>query len=234
VIEHKLSVVNSETENTNAPVTPAVAARHEPRAGRNARCVALFVSLILGVLVADLLLKAWSFDRVAGRSVVFPEDLRGSALFDSIPAHEPWVVLPYVLNLRLTLNTGAVFGLGKGGRSFFVLVSVVAVGAIGWVFWHSAARAKLHHLALALILGGALGNLYDRLRFGAVRDMMHLFPDVHLPWGLAWPGGNTEVYPWIFNLADVALVVGVLLLFVVMWQHEKQQQQKQAEQTAPS
>ena len=228
--------MNSDTEQSSKESGLTAAADHEPRAGRNARCVALFVSLILSVLVADLLLKAWSFDRVAGQPVVFPEELRGSALLDTIPAHEPWVVLPYVLNLRLTLNTGAVFGLGKGGRSFFVLVSLVAVGAIGWVFWHSAARAKIHHAALALILGGALGNLYDRLRFGAVRDMMHLRPDVHLPFGLAWPGGATEVYPWIFNLADVALVVGVMLLFVVMWQHEKQQQQrqKQAQQTAPN
>jgi signal peptidase II len=226
--------VNFETPQSSEEIKPAAAVAIEPRAGRSARCVALFVSLIVAVLVADLLLKAWSFDHVAGQSVVFPEELRGSALFDSIPAHEPRVVLPYVLNLRLTLNTGAVFGLGKGGRSFFVLVSLVAVGVIGWVFWHSAARAKIHHAALALILGGALGNLYDRLRFGAVRDMMHLFPEVHLPFGLAWPGGATEVYPWIFNLADVALVVGVLLLFVVMWQHEKQQQQrqKQAEQKA--
>ena len=231
--------MNSETEpssNETKPVAAADVAVHvEPRAGRNVRCIALFVSLILAVLISDLLIKSWSFDRVAGQSVVFPDDLRGSALYELIPPHDPWVVVPYVLNLRLTLNTGAVFGLGKGGRSFFIIVSVVAVAAISWVFWHSAARDKIHHAALALILGGALGNLYDRLRFGAVRDMMHLLPDVHLPFGLAWPGGTTEVYPWIFNLADVALVVGVILLFVVMWQHEKQQQQqKQAEQTAPN
>jgi signal peptidase II len=72
------------------------------------------------------------------------------------------------------------------------------------------------HFGLALILAGALGNLYDRIMYGAVRDMLYLFPGVKLPFGITWPGGNPELYPWIFNIADAALCVGVVLIILTM------------------
>lgn len=191
-------------------------------AGKSGLAIAFFLGVVVFILAADLGLKYWSFSHVAGRQVVLTEEVtvdhRG---FWSKYPHNPTVVVPKVLELRLTTNTGAVFGLGKGNRLLFIAVSIVATGVIGLMFWRSPARAWGMHLALGMILAGALGNLYDRVLYRAVRDMLHMFPGVNLPFGLSWPGGSgggiTEVWPWIFNLADVALMVGVGLVLIATW-----------------
>lgn len=188
---------------------PLPAYRHPP-------AIALFLVLAAVVLGADLWLKAWSFAHVAGVPVVIdPADPRADVL-----PHEPVVLVPSVLNLHLTTNPGAVFGMGKGQRPFFIIMSVIAVGVIAVIFARSPARQRWLHASLALILAGALGNLYDRAVYAQVRDMLHLFPGVNLPFGWAWPGpggGIHDIYPWIFNIADVSLVVGVLLMMVILW-----------------
>lgn len=190
-------------------------------AGRSRRAVVVFLLLTVAVLGADLFIKSWSFRTVAGAPVqLTPLVAEDHWAFWSQYPHEPTVVVPKVLNLRLTTNTGAVFGLGKGNRVMFIGVSAVATAVIGFLFWRSPHNAWVLHAALALILAGALGNLYDRWQFAAVRDMFHMLPGVNLPLGLSWPAptppaghppveGPTEVWPWIFNLADVALMVGV-------------------------
>jgi signal peptidase II len=139
-------------------------------------------------------------------------------LMRRLAAIEPIVVLPRFLHLQLWLNEGAVFGIGQGQRWLFAAVSIIAVVVIWRVFARSAAGQWGFHLALAAILAGALGNLYDRLRFAAVRDMIHLFPDIHLPFGWTWPGTEQRgLYPWIFNFADMWLVGGVVLLLIITW-----------------
>lgn len=214
------------------PQAPAsgVAGTSAPKfAGRSGRAVGLFLVVIIVTLAADLGLKYWSFDHVAGRPVVLTgevtQDHRG--FWEKYP-HGPTVVVPRVLHLRLTTNTGAVFGLGKGNRVMFIVVSVIATGVIGLMFWRSPARAWGMHVALGLILAGALGNLYDRVIYRAVRDMLHMFPGVHLPFGLSWPGGISEVWPWIFNPADVALLAGVGLVLIATWRSEPSTGQKTA------
>jgi len=187
---------------------------------------ALFAAVITLVLALDLGLKAWSFEHVAdtpirvrqaesgGPEVMIPglEEGQWVSAYElgltperrTVPQHEPTVVIPGLLNLQLTLNTGAVFGTGQGGRPIFITVSVVAVGVILLLMYRSAVQARLYHVALALILGGAMGNLYDRIQFAAVRDMLHMLP-------------QTKLWPWIFNPADVALVFGVGLVLLVSW-----------------
>ncbi len=176
----------------------------------------MFLLVALAVLAADLGLKAYAFHYVADTPVVLDPDMPASM---EVPFHSPTVLVPGVLHLRLTANTGAIFGMGKGSRWVFVAVSIIAVGFIGRIFWRSPAKAVMLQVALALILAGALGNLYDRIQFAAVRDMLHLFPEMSLPFGLAWPGGARGLYPWIFNLADVALLLGVLTVVWVTWKH---------------
>jgi signal peptidase II len=110
-------------------------------------------------------------------------------------------VVPGLLDMRLTINTGAVFGRAQGGRWLFISVSVIALAVIGAVFARSPSRSWVLHVGLALVLAGALGNLYDRVRFAAVRDMLHMLP-------------QTDLWPWIFNIADASLMVGVGLLLV--------------------
>jgi len=93
----------------------------------------------------------------------------------------------------------------------------LAVGVIGWVFFLSRAGAWAQHVALALVLAGALGNLYDRIVYSGVRDMLYLFPGVRLPFGWQWSSQSDEVFPWIFNIADVSLLVGVSTLLILSW-----------------
>lgn len=212
-------MTDADLSTQDAASPPQVPPQAEP-AGWSARATVLFVVVTLLVLGADLALKYVSFSTglVAGSPSYLDPQQPDQPL---IPAHEPMTIVPGVLSLRLTTNTGAVFGLGSGGRWVFVIVSIIACAVILRLFWRSPAGARGLHVALALILAGALGNLYDRLRYSAVRDMLYLFPERHLPFGLAWPGGDTRVYPWVFNIADVALILGVALVVLLTWWRER-------------
>lgn len=127
--------------------------------------------------------------------------------------HSPVVVIPDLLNFTLVLNPGAVFGMGAGKRWFFIAFTFVAVTAAIWVFatWTSA-RSRLAHVAVGLLLSGGLGNLYDRIRYGCVRDFIHPLPGVPLPFGWEWPWGGREVWPYVSNVADLWLILGMLIL----------------------
>lgn len=203
-----------------------------PLAGKSIKAITIFFIVMLGLLAIDLGVKYAAFEYVAGEPVLLNEELAAIPNYVEITyPHEGITVAPHLLKLRLTLNTGAVFGIGKGNRWVFVAVSLVAVVFIGYLFFFSHAKEIFLHVVLGMILSGALGNLYDRYHYAAVRDMFKLFPDVHLPFGLTWPGGMTELYPWIFNVADVALVLGVFLMIVMtaikefkMWQAARQAQ----------
>lgn len=188
-------------------------------AGRSRGAILRFAVVFLIVLVGDLVLKQQAFERVAGTPVALERGPDGT--LPPIPAHDAVIVVPKVLALQLTLNRGAVFGLGQGGRWVFVFFSVVAVGVVVTIFTRSRANAIVLHLALAAVLAGALGNLYDRLAVGAVRDMLLLFPGVRLPFGWTWPGGADGLYPWIFNLADVGLVIGLGVLVILSSRSER-------------
>lgn len=195
------------------------------RAWRRPGALALFFACTGAVFAADLTFKAWAFRNVAPTPVVLERDRPDDP---GIGPHEPRTVVPYILSLHLSTNTGAVFGLGKGNQGLLGAVSVLATGVILWAFLRSDVGAWPTHLALALVLAGALGNLYDRFQFGAVRDMLWLFPGIKLPFGWNWPGGNNELYPWLFNIADAALVTGVTLLMVLMWRADRRQRAAEA------
>jgi signal peptidase II len=101
------------------------------------------------------------------------------------------------------VNHGALFGMGgskKGtANGFFAIISAVAAVAIlAWGLRRNTAREKWLMVALGLILGGTVGNLYDRLVFNGVRDFLHFYY-------VEWP---------VFNFADCCLVVGAGLLLV--------------------
>ncbi len=187
-------------------------------AGRHPPSWALFFAVMLIVLAGDLITKSLAFEHVAAQPVVLDASSSGDL---SVPPHDPISLVPYVLSLKLTINTGAVFGQGKGLQVLFMVVSVVAAIVVIKVFASSDAGAYLTHVSLALIMAGALGNLHDRIQFNAVRDLLWLFPDLTLPFGLQWPGGRKDLYPWIFNVADVALVVGVVLMLIIIWRGPK-------------
>ena len=174
----------------------------------------LLLVLVTGLWL-DLASKSWSFAVVAGEPVQLEYDEIVTGAF-TIPWHEGQRVLPSdLLDFHLVLNRGAVFGIGQGRRAVFVGFTLIAVGVAVAVFgWWTQARSHLAHVAIGLILAGGLGNLYDRVVIGAVRDFLHMMPRWELPLGLAWPGGTTEVFPWVFNVADVLLLLGMTLLLI--------------------
>lgn len=192
------------------------------RAWRHAASVVPFLLATVILLSADLLTKSAAFDRVAGEPVSLSRDESGRLA--PMPAHDAILLIPKVLALHLTANEGAVFGLGQGGRWIFIAFSLIASAVILVIFGRSEHRAHGLHLALAAVLAGALGNLYDRLRFGVVRDMLLLFPGVKLPFGWHWPNGSDGLYPWIFNVADACLVIGLFFLMIIMYRHERKVQ----------
>lgn len=192
-------------------------------AGRSPRAWLLFLgATVLGV-VADLWSKHAAFQHVASVPVtVRREDVLRTGSLGSlgslIPAHDPIVVVPGVLELTLVLNPGAVFGIGAGKRWFFVVFTVGAVALATWLFARkTAARDRWAHLGFALVVSGGLGNLYDRVRFACVRDFLHPLPGLRLPFGLRWPSGSPEVWPYVSNVADAFLLVGIALLIAYSW-----------------
>ena len=115
--------------------------------------------------------------------------------------HQPVAVLPFV-NLTLVYNTGAAFSFlaGAGGwqRWFFLaLTIVISIALVIWITRLKAGEGRLA-IALALILGGAMGNLIDRTLYGHVIDFIDLYYGY---WH--WPA---------FNIADSAITVGAILL----------------------
>jgi signal peptidase II len=118
------------------------------------------------------------------------------------------VIIPRVFRLTHVVNTGAAFSMFEGSasqtlvRNLLIGFSIVAVVVVLALIGKMGRSISLTSLALALILGGALGNLYDRVRFSYVVD----FLEVHII-HYHWPD---------FNVADSAIVVGACLLLLEM------------------
>jgi signal peptidase II len=125
-------------------------------------------------------------------------------------------VIPGFFQIVSTRNTGMAFSLfdnSAEGRTSPLLVAftVAVMGVVAWLLWQSirSSRPESEHghwsfrLALGLILGGAAGNLYDRLVFGSVTDFLDFY------WGAAH-------FP-VFNLADSAITCGAIVLMLNLW-----------------
>lgn len=216
---------------SETPTNPAqnVPAQAEMPAWRSRRAwIVLILAVVLSV-VADLGSKELAFRHVAGspvsilRSDVLAVSARDPRHISSelVPSHPPVVVVPHVLHFTLVLNPGAVFGTGPGMRWFFVGFTVVALGFGLFMFarWCST-RDVWAHIGIGLLIGGGLGNLYDRLVYACVRDFLHPLP------GWKWPGGFTfrgsaEIWPYVSNVADALLLVGIGILLVFLWRKDR-------------
>ncbi|MDI6623474.1 MAG: signal peptidase II [Brevundimonas sp.] len=134
------------------------------------------------IVVVDQLTKAW---------IISGLDLR---MVGQIP------ILPPVLNFTWVENRGVSFGLfGDGSARWMLSVfSVVVAGVLGW--WALRADRRMLVSAIGLIMGGAIGNVIDRIRFGFVVDFLDF--------------SGTGFFPWVFNVADSAITVGVILLIL--------------------
>jgi signal peptidase II len=130
--------------------------------------------------------------------LVFVADQAAKAAVEAhlVPGEEVDVLGP--LGLTLSHNRGVAFGIAGGAGVRLILVTVIALGVIGLLFARQPQRRGMW-VAVGLLGGGALGNLADRVRADAVTDYVDLG---------SWPP---------FNLADVAIVAGVLLMAYLYW-----------------
>jgi signal peptidase II len=148
---------------------------------------ALYIALSIGVIILDIWTKALVLRRI---------DL-----------HETITVIPNFFQLVHVRNTGAAFGIGANATTKLVplLLNVGAIAVFCVVVLYavrSAVTDRLLQTGLHLILGGAIGNLLDRFRFGYVIDFLDVYIGRH-----HWPA---------FNVADSAICVGIALLFLDM------------------
>jgi signal peptidase II len=138
-------------------------------------------------------------------AVVVLDQVTKAIIVRKLDLHEYRPIIDGLLSLSHVNNRGAAFGFLSDARLPYqpVLLSVLsfaALVAIAYYFVRLPASARLPRLALALVLGGAVGNLIDRLRLGYVVDFIHVYWRQH-----AWPD---------FNVADSAITVGVVLLIL--------------------
>jgi len=188
-------------------------------------------------LAADLWTKDWAFHRLKpGESLVLVKNL---------------------CSLQVSLNPGALFGIGAGLAPIFVGASVLALMFVLYLFAHSTARRWSMHVALGFVLAGAIGNLYDRttqsgyvLHFNTGSRVIgtlvnesaqavtlgdfpngersQTYPRLSISSAGYEPVvrdfikiearlGHFSLWPWIFNIADALLVVGVGLLLLNFW-----------------
>lgn len=148
---------------------------------------------------------------LVGGAVLLLDRLTKWWVLNNIPLYEAWAPIPALepyFRIVHTTNTGAAFGLFRGGGPILMVIRAVAVLAI-LLYSYRLERAPVGvYAALGLILGGAAGNLWDGLAYGSVID----FLDFRLNERLAWP---------TFNVADSCVVVGVIILVIVLWRQER-------------
>jgi len=122
-----------------------------------------------------------------------------------VPLYSGFDVVPGLFRITHTLNPGAAFGLFSESVSPYrtaglIAFTVIALLVIGTMIWRTPKHWTISAAALGLILGGAVGNFYDRVRFHVVTDFL-LFYDKH------WS------FP-VFNIADSAITVGAVLMLI--------------------
>lgn len=111
-------------------------------------------------------------------------------------------LIPHIFHLTYVRNPGAAFGILAHKTGFFIGVALLVVLGVLWTSRRLKEDHFLLRLSLGLVMGGALGNLLDRLRYGLVVD----FLDFRI-----WP---------VFNLADTGIVVGTFFLLLALWREE--------------
>jgi signal peptidase II len=155
--------------------------------------------------MADANRSRWALVLVVALAVLALDQATKAWALRALPAAGTVTVIPGLFDLSLSRNTGGVFGLLAGApsaarRAFFLGATVLALGVIGFVLRLHGRESRVLCVALALVAGGALGNLVDRLRFGSVVDFIDWYWRSH-----HW---------YTFNVADAGISTGAVLLLV--------------------
>lgn len=139
-----------------------------------------------------------------------------------LPLYESREILGELVMLTHVRNTGAAFSISLGSpevnRIFFIIMSILAVIFVFYMIYRSSTKLQL--IALSMVIGGAIGNLIDRILFGYVTDFVDVdFPDIIMQ---RWP---------VFNVADSTIVIamGLLILDAILHKESDKTQAAVAE-----
>lgn len=116
------------------------------------------------------------------------------------------LIIPNFFSLTYVRNTGAAFSMLEGKLSFFVLLSIAVLVYFVYFLFQSKTIKLSYQFVYSLLLGGIIGNLIDRIAYGAVVDY------------LDFQFGSYQFA--IFNFADICIVIGGILLFLLIWKDE--------------
>ncbi|MEK7747822.1 MAG: signal peptidase II [Nitrospirota bacterium] len=151
--------------------------------------------------------RKWLILALVACSVVLLDQITKIYIDQTFALYESVIVIPHLFSLTYIRNPGAAFGLFADQSSlfrtiFFSVVSLVALSFLLTMVYQTEAADRWQIIALSLLLGGAIGNLIDRVRLGEVID----FLDFHIR-ASHWPA---------FNVADSAITIGVSMLMLAM------------------
>lgn len=132
----------------------------------------------------------------------------------TVPMHEKLGSVLGIFHITHTENSGAIWGILQGQTWLFVLIMVLFLAVIGVMIWKKWLTKKFELICLAMIAGGGLGNMIDRLAYGKVTDMIE-FDFVSFP---------------VFNVADCFITVGcaALLVYIIFFDREKKPHDSQS------
>ena len=167
----------------------------------------------------ERLSKTWAGSLFVCLGVLILDRLSKFIVQKTLSLGESIEVFGDFFRLTYIYNPGGVFGLSYGGDLSYLLLSVVALIFILYYYYVSHHRHPDLRFPLALVIGGALGNLMDRLWFGRVLDFLDFdIPDINIPdfniASVRFPRLVLERWP-VFNIADSAITVGVFIIIVL-------------------
>jgi len=131
--------------------------------------------------------------------IIFLDQLTKFLVKQNFQLNQSIPIINNILHLTYITNTGSAFGLFKSLNLIFVLFSIIVIVVIFYYLKKIIRNEKLLQFSVGLLLGGTIGNLIDRLFYGAVID----FIDFRV-----WP---------VFNIADSAVTISVMLLIILLW-----------------
>lgn len=134
-------------------------------------------------------------------------------------------VLGNFFRLTYILNPGGVFGSRLGGEDFYTIISILALIVTSWFFFKIKGKGRWLRIGLCMVLGGAIGNLFDRLRFGEVVDFLDFdFFNINLPplkiLSFNFSGFHLDRWP-VFNLADSFVLIGIIFIIIYHLKSQK-------------
>ncbi len=137
-------------------------------------------------------------------AIVLIDQITKLAAIKYLKGNKPFIIIEDFFQLYYVENTGAAFGIFKNGRYFFIIISILVIIFVAFfVFKYFNSLILTMKIALSMFIGGAIGNLIDRIRLGYVVD----FLSFRLPWGYDFP---------VFNIADTFIVISTIFIMVML------------------